>query len=1512
MAVITGYTGSDTAVIIPSEINGYPVTSIDSYAFYGLNTLTEITFPVTITSIAEDAFNECDSLSTVNYKGTAEQMRSISIDSFGNNAILNNSWHCSDDVINPYFTYRLLNNDAYITGYTGTESYINVPNRIDGYPVKGFAFEQTASATKELIESVRIAEGIELIADNAFSGFINLSNINFPESLYAIGNNAFNGCSKLSYITIPESITVIGTNAFADCGQDNGTILRVIKDSYAHQYASSNNLNCRTYITYPASSTYPESSYPHNANVQTWTYTHPTEATHLRITFSDDSVLAEGEELVFGDSEEDSFTAFIEHKRYLGSQLSGLVVAVPAGEQQFQIRLYSNENNSASSFRITDVTPITNEEYWMPRFQVSNGVITAVDPGPYNADDMEDALVVPETINGQTITGIGPHAFDSYIYGHSIQLPDTITTIGDHAFSGCAFLTSITLPRNLKTIGSHAFEWTCLNSALVLPDGVETVGSYAFANIEGLTSITIPESVTSIGEHAFDPSEWAEEPVTLRVVEGSYAHQYAQENNIDFVLIVLSEFSFEVEDDKAIITGYTGSGTEISIPNEIGGYPVIGIADMGGSPIDHSPARNLTHITVPEGVIYLGDNSFDYCTSLVSIDLPDSLTTIGTWAFSGCWNLTSITIPKGVSSIGTNVFDECSNLASITTDSNNIHFTSVDGILYNNDLTTVIACPSAKIGSLALPSTITVIADSAFYGSHLTHISVPDGVTAIGNWAFYCCQIAELNLPDTVNTIGSNAFGSCYNLTSITIPNGIASIGRGTFEFCENLSSITFPASLTSIGDAAFNGCTKLSSVTYRGNCADVPNITIGDTNGILLVATWNCADGDYVFSASGACGDQLTWTFGNHTLTITGAGTMNDYVWDAWAPWNQYASGITAVIVENGVTSIGDRAFYQFDTMTSVSLPVSVTSIGEEAFLGCSSLSSIQLPTSLEYIGEHAFEHSGLTSISIPASVTNIGNNAFYNTYGLQSIEVSTQNQFYASIDGVLYDKTLTTLLRCPETKSGDFIVPDSVTTIPDGAFYYCFGLDSVTVPEHVTDIGDDAFEGSRDTLLSLTLKVHDNSYAMQYAIDNGMNYELIDVPAVQMILQDEKTQTIIENGRIDRTYYGVNDYYMECIPVASIANYTELKASRETEPECSYEQLSGPEYEIDFATEGNYIEMHLEIFDVENDPPADIVYRFTYTWDDLDPVAFDLNIHLKKPAMGEPEGIAISPQYIDVTAGETFTITASWLPEGWGIEGVATTMDYELIDWWNYEEDVLKDVTISGTTFSAMIETPGYYKLSLRLYASIMNWPNTAYITVRNSDGSLPGLVPELSATPEELYGTAGTAKNPQYPYDDVSGNMVGYLGIRNYQFFAQHGKSFSLDIEKVENDAPELTAVWESENAPWYNIYVGEPDTIIPASSVGHWHYVITLRWGDESMTFNSTLTVKPEPIVFKLPTHLTSIEEEAFVGVQADVFVIPAGVTSISPSAFDSGVRLSVVEGSYAERFADENGFEIEYQ
>ena len=172
--------------------------------------------------------------------------------------------------------------------------------------------------------------------------------------------------------------------------------------------------------------------------------------------------------------------------------------------------------------------------------------------------------------------------------------------------------------------------------------------------------------------------------------------------------------------------------------------------------------------------------------------------------------------------------------------------------------------------------------------------------------------------------------------------------------------------------------------------------------------------------------------------------------------------TGLTSITIPNSVTSIGGEAFRGCTGLTSITIPNSVTSIGTWAFNGCTGLTSITIGNSVTRIGVGAFEGcNGLTSITIPNSVTSISNWAFDRCTGLTSINVASENNYYSSNNGVLFNKKKTELIRYPQGKSQtSYTIPNSVTSIGYGAFSGCTGLTSITIPDSVTSIGSNAFE--------------------------------------------------------------------------------------------------------------------------------------------------------------------------------------------------------------------------------------------------------------------------------------------------------------------------------------------------------------------------------------------------------------------------------------------------------------------
>ena len=196
---------------------------------------------------------------------------------------------------------------------------------------------------------------------------------------------------------------------------------------------------------------------------------------------------------------------------------------------------------------------------------------------------------------------------------------------------------------------------------------------------------------------------------------------------------------------------------------------------------------------------------------------------------------------------------------------------------------------------------------------------------------------------------------------------------------------------------------------------------------------------------------------------------------------------------IPNSVTRIGKGAFYLCSSLVSIKIPNSVTSIGNDAFSDCSSLTSITIPDSVTSIGYGAFSNCrSLTSITIPDSVTSIGNRtgcqAFSWCSSLTNINVSDNNKNYSSIDGVLFNKDKTVIIKYPEGKeSKSYKIPNSVTSIGIYAFSdYCSSLTSITIPDSVTSIGEYAFEGCR----SLTNITYTGTQSQWNKISKDLNW--------------------------------------------------------------------------------------------------------------------------------------------------------------------------------------------------------------------------------------------------------------------------------------------------------------------------------------------------------------------------------------------------------------------------------------
>ena len=391
--------------------------------------------------------------------------------------------------------------------------------------------------------------------------------------------------------------------------------------------------------------------------------------------------------------------------------------------------------------------------------------------------------------------------------------------------------------------------------------------------------------------------------------------------------------------------------------------------------------------SIREGVKVVGNNAFQGCGFLTNIDLPESLTSIGDYAFFYCDSLTSIIIPNGVTSIGDHAFSKCNSLKSIIIPDS---VTSIGNYAF-------LCCDS--LTSINIPDGVTSIGEGAFYNCNsLTSINIPDSVTSIGYCAFSDCDsLTSINIPNGVTSIGDCAFENCHSLTSINIPDGVTSIGDFAFSECYSLTSINIPNSVTSIGYYAFKWCKSLMSINIPDSVTSIGNGAFSDCKSLLNINIPNgvTSIGDSVFVD---CNSLISITIPSSVIAIgmnpfrgCHADLKNEskaFTYEHNVLFDRDKTAIISYrakeanyVIPDSVISIGECAFSECNSLTSIIIPDSVTSIGYSTFSECKSLTNINIPDSVTSIGDFAFSGcDSLTSINIPNGVTNIGQGAFKN----------------------------------------------------------------------------------------------------------------------------------------------------------------------------------------------------------------------------------------------------------------------------------------------------------------------------------------------------------------------------------------------------------------------------------------------------------------------------------------------------------------------------------------------------
>jgi hypothetical protein len=685
------------------------------------------------------------------------------------------------------------------------------------------------------------------------------------------------------------------------------------------------------------------------------------------------------------------------------------------------------------------------------------------------------------------IGAIGEYAFEGCSSITDVKLRKNMTVIEKYAFGNCSSLKTVTISSKIKTVEQGAFdncnnltdvyylgsdaEWkamtigennTCLTGAnirhyeegscgknvnyhmdfntgtmtisgtgdmadyafynqppweqycdrritnLDIKKGVTKIGVYAFFGCYDLKTVWIPTSVCIIGAEAFG--------LCLSLTDVYYASSEASTKitkeypNTEF-------FSATKHYSSAIIidNGNCGENATYTIDDnntlKISGTGAIADYDSGTSPFYNND--EIKSVIVEEGITSIGDLCFEECTSIRNVSLADTVTRIGMNAFKQCTALESFTMPNSVIELDNLAFSGCTGLKTVT-----------------------------------FSNTLTSIGNNAFDGcTKLDYVVIPASVQTIGAYAFRGCSgMHDVTISNGVQTIGDYAFRECTGLKVLEIPDSVTTISQRAFAGCTSLTTAYIGAGVTTIGAQIFQNDNKLTDIYFNGTENEWNVITIDSSNTALNNAEKHFTGPDTRF---GTCGAEATWSLNTNTgvLTISGTGAIKDYTSDS--PFDSN-SLIQSVVVEEGITSIGDMCFNDCSNIAFVSLANTVTRIGMNAFRGCTNLSSFTMPNSVTELESLAFAGcSNLATITLSNTLPTISNNTFDGCSKLDNVTIpaSVQTIGANAFKGCI---GLT-----------DLTISDGVQTIGDYAFRQCTGLSVINIPDSVTTLSQRAFGG-------------------------------------------------------------------------------------------------------------------------------------------------------------------------------------------------------------------------------------------------------------------------------------------------------------------------------------------------------------------------------------------------------------------------------------------------------------------
>lgn len=622
------------------------------------------------------------------------------------------------------------------------------------------------------------------------------------------------------------------------------------------------------------------------------------------------------------------------------------------------------------------------------------------------------SFVIEDVYRGKPVTEIAEGAFRGKVGQglENVTIGNNVTTIGDNAFYQCLYLQSIVIPDSVVSIGEGAFLGCKSLTTVTLPAKLTTLETGVFNYCSNLETVVFNDCVTSIGESAF------------------YGCTSLKSVVVPDSVVTVGEYAFGAETALAEVT----LGKSLTTIGDHAFYGCEALAE-----VNFAQESALTEI---------GEYAFSK-TALQSVELPEGLTSIGDSCFNNSTQLASAEIPSSVVSVGRSAFNGTVLYESQQEDG----FIYVDGWL-----TQLTSDATTNLKKIVLTQT-----------DEEGVVALKDGTVGIADYTLsFCSNLSNVVLPSSVKYLGQYSFYRNLALRTVTFSeNGVEVIGRYAFCYCEILSRVNLNEGLREIGSYAFYLCTMLQSDdsefmpstvervgTYAFN--DTAFFNNPDSYGVVYV-------GDWVVGYS----------------SVTSAVTLkldDDHPISGIADYAFYNCTDLQSIGLGSIRIIGKGAFYGCSNLFRVTLNDNMTTIEPYTFFGCTSLHDVTFPQRLVSIGNCAFYGcSGLYALDFSeTALETIDDNAFYGCSNIQTIDFGNVK----SIGAYAFFKCTSLGVQKEEEEEEEekslytLVLPDSLTSLGDGAFARCENLVDVQIGSGLTSIPDYAFRNCT-SLLSITI---------------------------------------------------------------------------------------------------------------------------------------------------------------------------------------------------------------------------------------------------------------------------------------------------------------------------------------------------------------------------------------------------------------------------------------------------------